>query len=62
MIEAGRNTQSAVDPRIIFCRHVRNSARFHKGDKLMAPGVEKDVPDSPTFFDLYCVRDHWLES
>src|SRR5262249_7210966 len=62
MIEASRQTQSAVDSCIVFCRHVRNSARFHKGDKLIAPGVEKHVADSPTFFDLYCVRDHRCES
>src|SRR5262245_58332322 len=62
MIEASRETQSAVDSCIVFCRHVRNSARFHKGDKLFAPGIEKHVPYSPNFFDLYCVRDHRCES
>jgi hypothetical protein len=39
-----------------------NSAWFHKGDKLIALGVEKDVPDAPAFFDLDRVGDYRFES
>lgn len=62
MIKGGRNTKSTVDARIVFRRDVWNSLRFHKGDKLIAPDIEEEVPDAPAFFDLYRIRDYWLES
>src|SRR5882672_10762496 len=62
MIEGGGNTESAVDPRIVACGYVRNSARFQKGDELIAPDIEKDMPQRPAFFDLYRVRDDRLEA
>src|SRR4029077_12571491 len=43
MIEAGRNTEPAVDARIVIRRHARNVVRFHKGDELIVPDIEKDV-------------------
>src|SRR3981189_230343 len=61
MMEGGRNTESVVDTRIVLCRHVRNSARLEKGDKLTAPDIEKEVPEASTFFDLYRVGDDRLE-
>jgi hypothetical protein len=62
MIEGGWNAESMVYPRIILCRHVSNSVRFNKCDKLIAPDVEKDVSNAPAFFDFYCVGDYWLET
>jgi hypothetical protein len=62
MIEAGGDTEPAVDPRIVFCRHVWNAARFQKGDQLVAPDIEKDVSKVPAFFDFYRVGDDWLEA
>jgi hypothetical protein len=62
MIEAGRNAEAAVDARIVFCRHVRNPVWFQKGDKLIAPDIEKEVSKVPTFLDLYRVGDNRVES
>jgi hypothetical protein len=62
MIEGSRNTESAVDAGVVFYRHARNSTRLPKGNKLVASGMEKNVPDTPTFFDLYGVGDHRLET
>jgi hypothetical protein len=62
MIKGGRNTESAVDARIVFYGHAGNSVRFKKGDELMAPDIEKNVSKVPAFFDLYRVGDDRLEA
>jgi hypothetical protein len=62
MIEARGNTESAIDARIVFCRHSRNSLGFQKGDELVTPGIEKDVPQSSALFDLYRVTGNRFES
>src|SRR5262249_53196108 len=62
MIEPSWNTEAAVDARVVFYRHVWNSLRLHKGEQLIAPDIEEQVSNAPAFFDLYRVRDYWLES
>ena len=62
MIEARRYAEPAVDACIVFCRHVRNSVRFQKGDELIAPDIEKEVSKASAFFDLYRVGDDWIET
>jgi hypothetical protein len=61
MIEAGGYAEPAVDPRIVFFRHIRNSQRFQKGNKLIAPDIEKEVSKAPAFFDPYRVGDDRLK-
>src|SRR4029077_19480577 len=61
MIEAGRNTEPAVDARIVIRRHARNVVRFHKGDELIVPDIEKDVAKVPAFLDVDGVGDDRLE-
>src|SRR6516165_3563650 len=61
MIEAGGNTEPAVDACVVLCRYVWNSVRFQKGDKLTAPDIEKEVSKVPTFFDLYRIGDDRFE-
>jgi hypothetical protein len=58
MIEAGGNTEPAVDACVIFSRHIRNSLRFQKGNKLITPDIEKEVSKTPAFFDLYRIGDN----
>jgi hypothetical protein len=43
VIEAGGDAKSAVDARVVICRHADNAVRFHKGDKLVVPDIEKGV-------------------
>jgi len=43
MIEAGWDTEPAIDARVVFSRYARNSVRFQKGDELIAPNIEKEV-------------------
>ena len=62
MIEAGGNTEPAVDACVVLCRYVWNSVRFQKGDKLTAPDIEKEVSKVPAFFDLYRVGDDRFEA
>ena len=57
MIKAGGDTEPPIDARIAFCRHVWNSVWFQKGDKLIAPDIEKEVSKVPAFFDIYRVGD-----
>jgi hypothetical protein len=57
MIEAGEDTEPAIDARIVICRHIRNSLRFQKGNKLITPDIEKEVSKAPAFFDLDRVGD-----
>jgi hypothetical protein len=57
VIKAGGNTESAVDAGIIVRRYVRDALRFQKGDKLIAPDIEKEVPKVPAFFDRDRVGD-----
>jgi hypothetical protein len=47
---------------IYFCRLVRNSLRFQKGDKLIARDIEKEVSKVTAFFDLNRVRDDRFEA
>jgi len=61
MIEASGNTQPAIDARVVFCRHVWNSVWLQKGNKLIAPDIEKEVAKVPAFFDVYRVGDYRLE-
>jgi hypothetical protein len=61
MIEARGNTEPAIDACIVFCRYVRNSVWFQKGDKLIAPDIEKEVSKVPALFDVYRVRDDRFE-
>jgi hypothetical protein len=51
MIEAGGNTEPAINARIELCRHIWTVVRFQKGDRLIVPDIEKDVPKQPAFFD-----------
>jgi hypothetical protein len=44
-----------------YFAHVWNFVWFQKGDKLIAPDVEKDVSKVPAFLDLYRVGDDRLE-
>src|SRR5882757_1672387 len=62
MIEAGGNAEAAVDARIVSCRYVGNVLRFQKGDQLIAPDIEKEVPNAPAFLDSQRVGDDWLEA
>jgi hypothetical protein len=62
MIEAGRNTEPAVDAGVVFCRHVWNSVWFQKGDQLIAPDIEKEVSKVPALLDLDRVGDNRLKS
>jgi hypothetical protein len=36
--------------------------RFQKGDKLIAPDIEKDVPETSAFLDLYPVGNDRFEA
>jgi hypothetical protein len=53
MIEGGWNTESAVDACIVIRRYAGNSLRLQKGDQLIVPDIEKDVPKAPAFLNLY---------
>ena len=57
MIKAGGDTEPPIDARIVFRRHIWNSVWFQKGDKLIAPDIEKEVSKVPAFFDIYRVGD-----
>jgi hypothetical protein len=45
-----------------FCRHVCNAVRFQKGDQLIAPDIEKQMPQMSAFLDLYRVGDDRLKA
>src|SRR5215813_12698161 len=53
MIKGRRNTEAAVDPRIVFGGNIGNSVRFEKADTLTAADIEKQMPQITAFFDLY---------
>src|SRR5215470_2276892 len=55
MIEGGRNSESAIDAGIEFSGYLRNAARLHKSDELIASDIEKHVPDASALLDLYGV-------
>src|SRR6516162_3111649 len=47
MIEAGGDAQSAIDASIVCRRHVGDSVRLQKSNKLITPDIEKEVPKAP---------------
>jgi hypothetical protein len=62
MLEAGGNTEPAVDPRIVFCGYIGNSVRFQKGQELTAADIKKHMSQAAAFFDRYRVGDNRLET
>jgi hypothetical protein len=62
MIEAGWDTEPAVDAGIVFCGHIRNSLRFQKSDKLITSDIEEEVSKTPALFDPYRVGDDRFEA
>src|SRR5262245_39737999 len=61
MVEAGGDTEPPIDARIVVCRHVRDSVRFHEGNKLIAPDIKKEMSKMTAFFDVYRIGDDRFE-
>src|SRR5262249_28432694 len=62
VVEAARHPEPTVDSRVVPCRYAGHSTRLHEGDELVAPGVEEDMADLPTFLDRDGVAAHRFES
>jgi hypothetical protein len=62
MIKGCGNTKAAVDPRIVFCGYIGNSARFQKANELTAADIEKHMPQVTAFFDRHRVGANRLET
>jgi hypothetical protein len=67
-VEAGegdpivRNPESPIDAGIELSGYLRDSARLHKSNELVASGIEKHVPDAPALFNLYGVCHYGSEA
>lgn len=62
MVERSWNAQSAVDTSVELSRYAWDPARLHKRDKLVATGIEKEMPDKSAFLDFDRICDDRRES